>query len=170
MTADFYGNKLEKIFTLYGNTPLLEIRFALTFKNPEANMIGPQPILKLGDKHWEEDIYYVPAKEGIKELKMRPEAYYGDIFYLKEGWNAGYDTKEDISFVGAFPVSEPLFLHMFMKHPSNTGSHHFYAEFQPWVPVFQKSVRYFSYYIWGAAGPWKNGIKAFEKMGLITKN
>ena len=29
MTADYFGNKLEKIFTLYGNSPLLEVRFAL---------------------------------------------------------------------------------------------------------------------------------------------
>ncbi|HEY4156405.1 MAG TPA: hypothetical protein VGM24_13280, partial [Puia sp.] len=40
MTADYFGNKIEKIFTLYGNSPLLEIRYALTFKNPEANVIG----------------------------------------------------------------------------------------------------------------------------------
>jgi hypothetical protein len=45
METDYYGNRLRKIFTLYGNTPLLEIRWALTFRNPEANVIGPQPIL-----------------------------------------------------------------------------------------------------------------------------
>ena len=27
---------------------------------------------------------------------------------MKEGWNAGYDTEEDITFVGAFPVTEPI--------------------------------------------------------------
>jgi len=25
--ADYYGNHLKKIFTLYGNSPLLEVRF-----------------------------------------------------------------------------------------------------------------------------------------------
>jgi len=29
MSADYYGNKLEKTFTLYGNSPLLEVRYAL---------------------------------------------------------------------------------------------------------------------------------------------
>ncbi|GAH83499.1 unnamed protein product, partial [marine sediment metagenome] len=56
MTADYYGNKLEKTFTLYGNSPLLEVRFALTFSNPEANVIGPQPILELGKTHGIEDV------------------------------------------------------------------------------------------------------------------
>ncbi len=33
MTADYFGNILEKTFTLYGNSPLLEVRYAMTFKN-----------------------------------------------------------------------------------------------------------------------------------------
>lgn len=51
MWADFYGNQLEKVFTLYGDSSLVEVRFALTFRNPEANRIGPQPILELGRRH-----------------------------------------------------------------------------------------------------------------------
>jgi hypothetical protein len=169
MSADYYGNKLEKIFTLYGNSPLLEVQFALTFKNPEANVIGPQPILELGAKHWTEDVFTVPEKDGLHEYRMKPEKYYGRLFFLKEGWNAGYDTKEDITFVGAYPVTEPLFLHMWMNHPSNSEAHYYYAEFQPWVPIYQKSTMYFSYYIWGAGGPWQNGVKALRDRNLITE-
>jgi hypothetical protein len=168
MSADYYGNKLEKIFTLYGNSPLLEIQFALTFKNPEANVIGPQPILQLGAQHGTEDVFTVPEKDGLHEYRMKPEKYYGRLFFLKEGWNAGYDTKEDITFVGAFPVTEPLFLHMWMNHPSNGDAHYYYAEFQPWVPIYQKSTMYFSYYIWGAGGPWQNGVKSLRERNLIT--
>jgi len=169
MTADYYGNKLEKIFTLYGNTPLLEVRFALTFRNPEAKMLGPQPILELGERHWTEDLFFVPTQEGIKEFRMRPEEYYGRVLLLQEGWNAGYESKEDTTFIGAFPVTQPEFLHMWMNHPSNEESHHYYAEFQPWVPIYQKSTMYFSYYIWGAAGPWQENLEKVRKMGLITK-
>jgi hypothetical protein len=169
MSADYYGNKLEKIFTLYGNSPLLEIQFALTFKNPEANVIGPQPILQLGAQHWTEDVFTVPEKDGLHEYRMKPERYYGRLFFLKEGWNAGYDTREDITFVGAFPVTEPLFLHMWMNHPSNGDAHYYYTEFQPWVPIYQKSTMYFSYYIWGAGGPWQNGVKALREKNLITE-
>ena len=168
MTADYYGNKLEKIFTLYGNSPLLEIQFALTFKNPEANVLGPQPILELGATHGPEDVFMVPEKDGVHEYRMMMERYYGKLFFLKEGWNAGYDTKEDISFVGAYPVSEPLFLHMWMNHPSNPDAHHYYSEFQPWVPIYQKSTMYFSYYMWGAGGKYETGLQALRDRNLIT--
>jgi hypothetical protein len=168
MTADYYGNKLEKIFTLDGASPLLEVRFALEFHNPELNMFGPQPILALGEKHWTEDVFVVPAKTGRQEIRMRPEEYFGRVVFLKEGWNAGRDTVEDVSFVGAYPVSEPEFLHVWMNHPSNGESAHYYAEFQPWVPIFQKTVRYFSYYLWGDAGPWEKGLEELRKRNLIT--
>jgi hypothetical protein len=168
MTADYYGNRLEKTFTLDGASPLLEVRFALEFRNPELNMLGPQPILALGEKHWTEDVFVVPARSGLREVRMRPEEYFGEVIFLKEGWNAGRDTVEDVSFVGAFPVSEPEFLHMWMNHPSNGESQHYYAEFQPWVPIFQKTVRYFSYYLWGAAGPWEKGLEELRRRNLIT--
>jgi len=168
MTADYYGNRMEKIFTLDGASPLLEVRFAIDFVNPELNMLGPQPILALGDKHWTEDVFVIPAKSGRREARMRPEEYFGEVFFLEEGWNAGRDTVEDVSFVGAFPVSEPEFLHMWMNHPSNGESAHYYAEFQPWVPIFQKTVRYFSYYLWGAAGPWETGLEELRRRNLIT--
>jgi hypothetical protein len=168
MWADYYGNRLEKIFTLDGASPLLEVRFALEFRNPELNMMGPQPILALGEKHWTEDVFVIPSKAGRREVRMRPEEYFGEVFFLKEGWNAGRDTVEDVSFVGAFPVSEPEFLHMWMNHPSNGESAHYYAELQPWVPIFQKTVRYFSYYMWAAAGPWENGLEELRRRNLIT--
>lgn len=169
MSTDYYGNKLEKIFTLYGNSPLLEVQFALTFKNPEANVLGPQPILELGAKHWTEDVFTIPEKDGLHEYRMKPEMYYGRAFFMKEGWNAGYDEKEDITFIGAFPVTEPLFLHMWMNHPSNSEAHFYYAEFQPWTPIFQKTTMYFSYYIWGTAGKWQNGVKELRNRNLISE-
>ena len=168
MWTDYYGNRLEKTFTLYGDSPLLEVRFALTFINPEANLLGPQPMLEIGQRHWTEDVYTIPELDGLHEYRMRPEHRYGMVFYLKEGWNAGYDTKDDISFVGAFPVNQPLFLHMFLNEPGNHDSHHFYAEFQPWVPIIPKSTMYFSYYIWGTGGSWEKGVKALRKKNLIT--
>ena len=168
MSADYFGNKLEKIYTLYGNSPLLEVQFALTFKNPEANMIAPVPVLELGKRHWTEDVFITPETDGLHEYRMQPEMYFGRIIYLKEGWDAGYDTKEDISFVGAFPVKPPLFLHMFMNHPRNPDAHFYCHEFQPWVPIFQKSTMYFTYYFWGAGGSWQNGVKSLRDRNLIT--
>ena len=168
MWTDYFGNRLEKTFTLYGNSPLLEVRFALTFKDPYANVLGPQPILELGERHWTEDVYTIPTVDGIVQIRMTPERSWGQVFYTSEGWNAGYDTKEDVAFVGAFPVSQPLFLHMFLNHPRNKDSHHYYGEFQPWVPIIQKSTMYFTYYLWGAGGPWENGVKDLREKNLIT--
>lgn len=168
METDFYGNKMKKIFTLYGNTPLLEIRFELVFTNPEANVIGPQPILELGKVHGPEDVYTVPTTNGQKEFIMREHEYYGQALNVVEGWNAGYDTSEDVSFIGAFPVSQPNFLHMWMNHPNNIDTPYYYVEFQPWIQIIQKSKMYFSYYIWGSSGHWKNSLNELEKRNLIT--
>lgn len=168
MSADYFGNRLEKTFTLYGNSPLLEVRFALNFINPEANVIGPQPILELGEAHGTEDVFMAPDKDSMLFVRMRPEEYFGRLINLKEGWNAGYDTKADISFVGAYPVTQPLFLHMWMNHPSNGESHYYYTEFQPWVPIIQKTTMYFTYYLWGSGGGWQNGVDALRKRNLIT--
>jgi hypothetical protein len=168
METDYYGNHLKKIFTLYNNSPLLEVRFELTFKNPEANVLGPQPILELGKTHGTEDVFTVPTMEGLKEYRMRPEKYYGQAIDIKEGWNAGYDTMEDITFVGAFPVAQPIFLHMWMNHPDNQEAPHYYVEFQPWTPIVQKTTMYFTYYLWGSAGPWQEGVEELRKRNLIT--
>ena len=169
MTADYYGNKLEKTFTLYGNSPLVEVRYALTFINPEAKVIAPVPILKLGKKHGTEDVFTVPEKDGLKEYRMKPEIYIGRVIFPKEGWDSGYDTKEDIAFVGAFPVSRPLFLHMFQNLATNGDAHYDFNEFQPWVPIIQKTTSYFTYYLWGAGGKWQNSLKELRDRNLITE-
>ncbi|MCY1723285.1 hypothetical protein OU798_23245 [Prolixibacteraceae bacterium Z1-6] len=168
METDYFGNHLKKTFTLYGNSPLLEVRFELDFKNPEANVIGPQPILELGQVHGTEEVFTVPTMDGLKEYRMRPEKYYGQAINVKEGWNAGYDTSEHISFVGAFPVKQPIFLHMWMNHPDNSEAPHYYVEFQPWTPIIQKSTMFFSYYIWGSGDTWENGVMELRKRNLIS--
>lgn len=176
METDYYGNYMKKIFTLYGNSPLLEVRFELKFKNREANMLGPQPILEIGKKHGPEDVFTVPSKNGLEEYRMLPEQKYGWAFDLKEGWNAGYDTMEDIAFAGAFPVAQPLFLHTYFCTPGdilppsqgNVEAPHYYVEFQPWTPIPMNTVMYFSYYLWGSGGAWQNAVDELRKRNLIT--
>jgi hypothetical protein len=99
---------------------------------------------------------------------MRPETAYGRLINLKEGWDAGYDTKQDITYIGAFPVDQPLFLHMFMNHPGNHDSHYYYVEFQPWVPIYLKTTTYFTYYLWGVGGPWEHNVNILRGMNLIS--
>jgi hypothetical protein len=57
---------------------------------------------------------------------------------------------------------------MWMNHPSNGESHHYYAEFQPWVPIHQKTVSYFSYYLWADGGAWEKGLEELRRRNLIT--
>jgi hypothetical protein len=169
MKAEFYGNMLEKVFTLYGNSPLLEVKYTLDFNYPEANIIGPQPILTIGKEHGMEDVFVIPDVDGIQEYRMHKEVYYGRIFNMKEGWNAGYDTRENIGFVGAFPVDQPEFMHMYMNHTLNPASHYNYVEFQPWIHITRKNKMYFSYYMWASAGRWENGLKELRVRNLISK-
>ncbi len=169
MWYNYYGNRMEKIFTLYGNTPLLEVRFAMDFQNyPETNMLGPQPILELGEKHWTEDVFVSNEIGGLEEYRMMPEKYYGKAIQQQEGWNAGYDTQEDVSFVGAYPVDRPIFLHMWMNHPRNRDAHHYYVEFQPWLHIQRRTISYFSYYMWAAGGSWENGVQEMRDRNLIS--
>jgi hypothetical protein len=168
MSADYFGNRLEKTFTLYGNSPLLEVRYAFNFINPEANVIAPVPILVLGKKHGTEDIFTVPEANGWKEYRMQPEFYVGQVIFPEEGWDSGYDPMEDISFVGAFPVSRPNFLHMFQNLATNGDAHYDFNEFQPWVPIIQKTTSYFTYYLWGAGGKWQNGLGELKERNLIS--
>jgi len=169
MWYNYFGNRMEKIFTLYGNTPLVEVRFAMDFQNyPETNMLGPQPILELGEKHWTEDVFVSHEIGGLEEYRMMPEKYYGKAIQQLEGWNAGYDTEEDVSFVGAYPVDRPIFLHMWMNHPRNRDAHHYYVEFQPWLHIQRRTISYFSYYMWAAGGNWENGLLELRDRNLIS--
>jgi hypothetical protein len=58
---------------------------------------------------------------------------------------------------------------MWMNHPVNKDSFHYYMEFQPWVRIFTRNTWYFSYYLWGAAGPWEKAYEAMDRLGLITR-
>lgn len=168
MEAEYYGNTIRKIFTLYGNTPLVEVRFALVFKDKDANVLGPQPILELGKAHGTEDVFTVPTTKGLKEYRMKKDDHYGQAIQVQEGWNAGQDTQEDIAFIGAFPVEQPIFLHMWMNLPHNTDAPHSYVEFQPWTPIIRQSTMYFSYYLWAEGGSWKKSLEELRKRNLIS--
>ena len=169
MRAEYYGNTIEKTFTLYGNTPLLGIRFALDMVNPELDVLGPQPILSIGSSHGVEDKFIIPETGGNQEYIMHPKRMYGKILDLREGWNAGYDTKEDISFVGAYPVHRPFYLHMWMNLETNPDSNYPYVELQPWVPLYHNSTSYFSYYMWADGGSWEQGLEQLRSRNLITE-
>ena len=168
MRADYYGSSIEKTFTLYGDTPLLGIRFALDIVHPEMNILGPQPIIEIGKSHGLEDQFIIPEKDGLHTYLMNPDHYYGKVLYPVEGWNAAQDTREGISFVGAFPVARPYFLHMWMNLPLNRDAHYAYTELQPWLPLYRYNTSYFSYYMWADGAPWEKGLQELRDRNLIS--
>lgn len=168
MFADYWGNTIEKTFTLYGDTPLLEIRFALDMVNPEFNVLGPQPILEVGKAHDPQDKIIVPEKEGLSDYRVDMADYWGKFLFPIEGWNVDYDTVEDVYFAGAFPVDAPFTLHMWHNHPRNRDTRFYYCELQPWTEIFRGNTTYFSYYMWAGGGSWEEGIRQLRNRNLIT--
>ena len=168
MFADYFGNTIEKVFTLYGDTPLLGIRFALDMVNQEFNMLGPQPILEVGKAHDTQDSIIVPEAGGLSDYRVDMNDYWGKFLFPVEGWNVDYDTVEDIYFAGAFPVEKPYTLHMWHNHPRNRDTRFYYCELQPWTELYRGNTTYFSYYMWAAGGPWQQGVQELRDRNLIT--
>ena len=166
---DYYGNKIEKVFTLYGDTPLLSIRFALNMVNPEFNVLGPQPILEVGKAHDPQDKIIVLEKEGLSDYHVDMADYWGKFLFPVEGWNVDYDPVEDVYFAGAFPVDQPFTLHMWHNHPRNRDTRFYYCELQPWMEIFRHNTTYFSYYMWAGGGSWEDGVQALRDRNLITE-
>ena len=57
---------------------------------------------------------------------------------------------------------------MFQNLATNGDAHYDFNEFQPWVPIIQKTTSYFTYYLWGAGGKWQNGLKELKDRNLIS--
>jgi hypothetical protein len=166
--ANIHGSKIEKIITLFGDSELLEVRYAMNDIVPSITVIGINPLIEIGPSTGPEDIYYFPA-DNLEQRRPLLERYYGDMFFLNEGWAAGYDTKMDISLVIGYPVNDAMFMHLWNNHPDNTPTPYYYTELQPWLKVKPETTTYFSYYLFGQTGPWKRALENFRQLGLVTK-
>ncbi len=166
--ANIHGSKIEKIVTLFGDSELLEVRYAMNDIVPSITVIGINPLIEIGPSTGPEDIYFFPA-EKIEQRQPLLERYYGDMFFLNEGWAAGYDTKMDISLIVGYPVNDAMFMHLWNNHPNNTPTPYYYTELQPWLKVKPETTTYFSYYLFGQAGPWKSALENFRQLGLVTE-
>jgi len=162
------GNLVEKIFTLYGDSPLLEVRYKLNV-NPEINILGVNPLIELGRRSDMQDVYYFPTVRGVEERRALHTRNYGECFFHSEGWTAGYDTEEDISIIMGFDANQPFLVHLWQNTPSNVASQHCYVEVQPWVKLSPHVDNYFTYYILGYNGHWKDALENFKKLGLLTR-
>ena len=166
--ANIHGSKIEKIISLYGDSELLEVRYAMDEIVPSITIIGINPLIEIGPSTGPEDVYYFPA-ENLEERRPVLDRYYGDMFFLKEGWAAGYDTDMDISLIIGYPVNDALFMHLWNNHPNNTPTPYYYTELQPWLKIKPHTTTYFSYYLFGQSGDWKAVLENFRQLGLVTK-
>ena len=166
--ANIHGSKIEKTITLFGDSEALEVRYALNDMVANIHVIGINPLIEIGPSTGPEDVYYFPA-EKLEKRSPVLERYYGDIFFLKEGWAAGYDTEMDISLIVGYPVNDAMFMHLWNNHPNNTPTPYFYTELQPWLKIKHRTTTYFSYYLFGQDGDWKAVLENFKQLGLITK-
>jgi len=166
--ADIHGSKIEKTISLYGDSALLEVRYAMDDIVPSITVIGINPLVQIGPTTGPEDIYYFPA-EKLEERRPVVDRYYGDMFFLKEGWAAGYDTQMDISLLIGYPVNDAMFLHLWNNHPNNTPTPYYYTELQPWLKIKPQTTTYFTYYLYGQNGDWKAALEKFRGLGVVTE-
>jgi len=167
--ANIHGSKIEKIISLYGNSELLEIRYAFSDMDKNLRIIGINPLIEIGDTTGIEDTYYFPSINGkIEERHPVKERYYGNTFFLKEGWVAGYDTKQDLNLLVGYPVNDAAWFHLWNNHPNNTPTPYFYTELQPWLFIKYGTTTYFTYYLMGREGKYNSTLDDFKKYGLLT--
>lgn len=166
-SADIHGNKITKIFTIYGGLPLLEVIYRIEPKNIELNVLGVNPLIKIGEVCDENHIFIFPTREGLQVKRFIKTKNYGEFFNLSEGWVAGYDEEEDIALITIYPPHIPFVTHLWMNTPQNPSSHHYYVEIQPWVKLKQCSTNYFAYYMYGYSGNWCDALKDLKRKNLI---
>lgn len=132
------------------------------------NIIGINPLVEMGPSTGPEDVYYFPVGDKIEERSPRLEQYYGYLFNITRGWVAGEDTETNVSLVIAYPVDAALFMHYWSNHPDNTPTPYFYTELQPWIRIKTGTTTYFTYYLLGHDGDWKDAVQNLRDLGLET--
>ena len=131
-------------------------------------IIGINPLIQIGPTTGPEDEYFFPD-EKIEKRSPVLDRYYGNTFFLKEGWAAGYDTKLKMSLLVGYPVNDAMLFHLWNNHPNNTPTPYFYTELQPWILIKHGQTNYFTYYLLGNNGDWKVALENFKKYGLMTE-
>jgi len=160
--ADMNGNLLKKTFKLFGGTTLLEVRYEADFVNPELNVIGVNPLIRLGNNVDASHVIYYPSKNGILKERYRGRLY-GKRLFLEEDWIACYDEQEKLGLIMAYDSKTPFLTHIWMNTPENGDSHYSYIEIQPWIRVNTGTTTYFSYYLYGFKGTFEDALKSFKK-------
>jgi len=161
--ADIKGNKIKKTFKLFGGAPLLEVKYEVDFANPELNVIGVNPLIKLGNNVDSSHVIYYPTQNGIAKERYRGKLY-GKRLHLTEDWIACYDEEEKLGLITVFDAKKPFLVHIWMNTPENSDSHYSYIEIQPWIKVDHGTTTYFTYYLYGFRGDFNEALAAVRRI------
>jgi hypothetical protein len=161
--ADIKGNKIKKTFKLFGGAPLLEVKYEVDFVNPELNVIGVNPLIKLGNNVDSSHVIYYPTQNGIAKERYRGKLY-GKRLHLTEDWIACYDEEEKLGLITVFDAKKPFLVHIWMNTPENPDSHYSYIEIQPWIRVEHGTTTYFTYYLYGFRGDFNEALAAVRRI------
>jgi hypothetical protein len=156
------GNVLKKTFKLFGGCPLLEVRYEADFVSPELNVIGVNPLIRLGNIVDASHVIYYPSSKGIARERYKSRLY-GKRLSPTENWVACYDEQEKLGLIMAYDAKTPFLTHVWMNTPDNPDSHYSYIEVQPWIRVNTGTTTYFSYYLYGFKGSFENALKSFKE-------
>jgi len=161
--ANMNGNILKKTFKLFGGSPLLEVRYEADFVNSELNVIGVNPLIRLGNNVDANHVIYYPSSNGIIKERYKGRLY-GKRIFLKDDWVACYDEQEKLGLIMAYDAGTPFLTHIWMNTPENPDSHYSYIEIQPWIRVNTGTTTYFTYYLYGFKGSFEAALKSFKKI------
>jgi hypothetical protein len=161
--ADIRGNKIKKTYKLLGGVPLLEVKYEVDFLNPELNVIGVNPLIKLGNNVDASHVIYYPTQNGVAKERYRAKLY-GKRLHLTEDWIACYDEEEKLGLITIFDANKPFLVHVWMNTPENPDSHYSYIEIQPWLKVDLGTTTYFTYYLYGFKGDFNEALAAVRRI------
>ncbi|MGC9175093.1 MAG: hypothetical protein ACP5GO_04500 [Thermoprotei archaeon] len=161
--ACIHKNVLRKTFTLFGGSSLLQVLYEADFVNPELNVIGVNPIIRIGQVIDSRHVVAFPY-----EGRVVRERYKGKLFgkrvKLDENWIAVYDEQEKAGLITAYDRNVPFLTHIWMNTPDNGDSHYGYIEVQPWIKVQHRTTTYFSYYMYGFMGELDGALDNLSKL------
>jgi len=125
-------------------------------------MPGPQPILALGEKALDRGPLHRPHRLGKAGVSACARGIFGEVLFLKEGWNAGRDTIRGRLLCRRLSLASRRFLHMWMNHPLERRVASLLRRGSTLGADLPAERPLFFLHLWGAPGPWEHGPRGAE--------
>ncbi len=166
LTATVHGQTINKTYTMYAGSGLVELRYALEFDDESTHIVGVNPILALGEAADAHDVSFIPMTGGVVEHRFDPDRMHGGRYDTNAGWIVHYDEREKSGFIESFPLADTLFMHLWNNTPQNGATKYYYTELQPWFLIDHNTTTYYSCHFLPHQGDWRAGLKALRELGI----